>query len=131
MNKDHSYSIEILKFSLAFVFIWFGFLKLLNVSPVLDVIAHAYPFFAVHPTAYLGLAVLEIALGIGILISRFIWPIGWIMVFHLFIATFGVLLSPQAFIGNFLVLSIVGEFVVKNFVLIAGILVVLSYERIT
>ena len=121
--------IKTLRFSLALVFIWFGLLKLLNISPVFDVIANAYPFITVNPAVYFSLALFEIILGIGILIPRFIQWIGWIMIFHLAFATLGVLLSPQAFIGGFPALSIIGEFVVKNFVLIAGALVVVTDSR--
>lgn len=122
-------SIKFLRISLAVVFLWFGLLKLFNVSPVFDVIAKAYPFITNNPTLYFLLAVLEIALGIGILIPKIFIVSSWVMVGHLLVATFGVLLSPQAFTGSFPFLSVVGEFVVKNFVLIAGALVLISQNK--
>lgn len=126
INK--SLAIKLLKLSLFIVFLWFGILKLLNVSPVLDIVAGAYPFIANTPWFFTALALFEIILGIGILIPRFMKISAWIMIFHLLFATLGVLVSPQAFIGGFPYLSMVGEFVVKNFVLVAGALVVARHD---
>lgn len=118
-----------LRGSLAVVFLWFGVLKLLQASPVFDVIANSYPFIAEYPVFYFLLAVFEIALGIGMLLRRFVRWAGWIMVGHLVFATLGVLFSPQAFTAGFPLLSVVGEFVIKNFVLIAAALAVIFSER--
>jgi uncharacterized membrane protein YkgB len=107
------------------VYLWFGALKLFDVSPVVDVIRDAYPFFVSMPLMYRLLAIVEVALGAGILIPRFARLSAFGMLIHLFFATFGVLLSPQAFLGGFPFLSIVGEFVVKNVVLIAALLLIL------
>lgn len=122
----HLWATRVLRVSLALVFVWFGVLKIAGVSPVVGIIAKSYPFIAEIPTFYFLLALLEIVLGIGILIPRLVSLSAWIMVGHLLVATLGVLLSPQAFAGGFPLLSVVGEFVVKNFVLIAGALVVIS-----
>ncbi len=121
--------IRTIRFSLALVFIWFGILKLLNISPVFDVVANTYPFITANPAAYFGLAVLEIALGVGMLIPRFIRITAWIMIVHLSLATLGVLFSPQAWSGNFPALSVIGEFVVKNFVLMAAAFTALSLTK--
>lgn len=123
-NLKLDFAIWMLKASLTVVFVWFGTLKLLNVSPVFDVISAAYPFITSHYVLYFCLAVLEIVLGICLLIPRFARLAGWVMVAHLVIATLGVLFSPQAFTSGFPLLSVVGEFVVKNFVLMAAALVV-------
>ncbi|RJQ28464.1 DUF417 family protein [Candidatus Parcubacteria bacterium] len=126
--KLHGIALTLLRFSLAFVFLWFGLLKLFGVSPVLDVIARAYPFMVENKTLFLLLAILEVALGIGILVRRFAVLSAWIMVGHLLLATGGVLFSPQAFVNHFPFLSVVGEFVIKNIVLIASALLVIAYE---
>ncbi len=122
-------AIKLLRVSLALVFLWFGLLKLFDVSPVFDIIAQSYPFITNHHALYLLLGVLEIALGIGILIPKTSVISAWVMVGHLAFATLGVLLSPQAFSGAFPLLSVIGEFVVKNFVLIGGALVLISQNK--
>lgn len=124
-------SIKLLRFSLALIFLWFGFLKIFNVSPVFDIIASAYPFITNHIILYQFLAVLEIAIGIGMLVPKLTRISSWVMIGHLAVATLGVLLSSQAFLGAFPLLSVVGEFVVKNIVLIAGAWVVLVDSKRT
>lgn len=121
MNRN---SLKILKISLATIFLWFGFLKLFDVSPVANVIASSYPWIIEIRIFYVLLALTEIGLGIGILIPRLTKISAWLMAAHLLAATFGVLFSPQAFVGSFPLLSLTGEFVVKNFVLIAGAFVI-------
>ena len=121
MNKD---SLTILKVSLAMVFVWFGLLKFFDVSPVANIIASAYPWLMEIRIFYVLLALFEIGLSIGILVPKISKIIAALMILHLLGATFGVLFSEQAFVGGFPYLSVVGEFVVKNFVLIAGAFII-------
>ena len=124
-----SLELRLLKISIAVVFIWFGLLKFLNVSPVVDIITRAYPFITENQILYLFLAVLEILIGIGLLIPKFVRVSALVATLHLSIATLGVLFSPQAFLTAFPFLSLVGEFVVKNLVLIAGVLLIAKNSR--
>ncbi len=124
-----SLELKLLKISIAVVFIWFGLLKFLNVSPVVDIIARAYPFITENQILYLFLAVLEILIGIGLLIPKFVRVSALVAAIHLSIATLGVLFSPQAFLTSFPFLSLVGEFVIKNLVLIAGVLLIAKNSR--
>ena len=118
----------ILRVTLAGVFLWFGFLKLFNVSPVVDIIAASFPLIIKYPVLYILLALAEIVIGIGILLPYKRRIVYWAVVCHLLIATLGVLFSPQAFLKTFPFLSVTGEFVVKNFVLIAAALLLLAEE---
>ncbi len=129
-DRALSLAIKFLQISLSVVFLWFGFLKLFGVSPVGEIIAKAYPFIAANRYLFLSLALLEIALGIGIAVPRLTKISAWVMAAHLLVATFGVLFSSQAFTGGFPVLNMAGEFVIKNFVLIAGAMVVANYQNI-
>lgn len=110
----------LLRLSLGIVYLWFGALKLVGMSPVLELVRLTYPPFATAPL-YVGLALFE--LGLGIVLLAGVWK-RWAApaaVFHL-IGTFGVLVSaPQkAFLPNFPFLTMEGEFVVKNLVLLAA-----------
>lgn len=115
---------RLLIFSLSLVFIWFGALKFFGISPVNQIIGEAYPWITENRIWYFGLAIFEIGIGVGLLVPGSRRLSAWIMAAHLLFATFGVLFSPQAFAENFPFLSLAGEFVVKNFVLVAGALVV-------
>ena len=129
ISQRFLFAMKFLRLSLAVVFLWFGFLKLFNVSPVFDIIASVYPFITSHQSLYLLLALFEIVVGVGMLVPRMVVVSSWVMIGHLALATFGVLLTPQAFTGSFPFLSVVGEFVVKNFVLMAGAFVVLVAQN--
>lgn len=131
MSRDalRHVSLILLRISLAIVFIWFGLLKLFGESPVVDVISQAYPWIAESPKLFFALGLLEVILGVGLFVPHLVTLSAWAMVGHLLVATFGVLISPQAFIDHFPLLSVAGEFVVKNIVLIAGALVLIVYTR--
>lgn len=110
--------------SLGIVYLWFGALKLIGLSPALELIRRAYPPMATTPL-YIALAVFELALGIALLSGYWKrWTAGAV-IFHLF-GTFGVLLSaPQTvFLPRFPFLTLEGEFVVKNLVLLAAAVVI-------
>src|SRR3989454_10730674 len=111
---------RLLGWSLGIVYLWFGALKLAHLSPVLELIRRASPLLAKAPF-YNLLAFSELALGAMLLAG--VWK-RWtaaLAVMHL-IGTFSVVFSsPQtAFRLSFPILTMEGEFVVKNLVLIAA-----------
>jgi len=111
---------RLLGWSLGIVYLWFGALKLAHLSPVLELIRRASPLLAKAPF-YNLLAFSELALGAMLLAG--VWK-RWtaaLAVMHL-IGTFSVVFSsPQtAFRPSFPILTMEGEFVVKNLVLIAA-----------
>jgi len=122
---------RLLGWSLGIVYLWFGALKLANLSPVLELIRRSSPLLAKAPF-YNLLAISELVLG-AMLVAG-VWK-RWTAaaaVMHL-IGTFSVVFSsPQtAFRPGFPILTMEGEFVVKNLVLIAaaGTLWLLAGER--
>jgi uncharacterized membrane protein YkgB len=116
--------ITLLRISLGVVFVWFGALKVANVTPVGDLVAGTLPF--VDPAWFVPfLGGVEVALGLGLLIGRAITVISAVLVAHL-CGTFLVLvIQPELAFqnGNPLLLTTIGEFVIKNVVLIAAALV--------
>jgi putative oxidoreductase len=116
--------VPLLRISLGVVFVWFGALKIANVTPVGDLVAGTLPF--VDPVWFVPfLGGVEVALGLGLLLGRAITVISAVLVGHL-CGTFLVLvMQPELAFqnGNPLLLTTIGEFVVKNVVLIAAALV--------
>ena len=117
--------IPILRVSLAVVFIWFGLLKLTGHSPVVALIAHTVDWWP--PDVFVPvLGLWEVAVGFGLLFKialRLTLLLFWLQL----AGTFSVLLlRPEiAFqAGHPLLLTVEGEFVVKNLVLIAAGLVI-------
>ena len=126
-RPTHRYGIPLLRIALGVVFVWFGALKLTPSSPVAQLVADTVPFLPKNIFVP-ALGLFEIFLGVALIIGRRLDLIGVLLVAHL-IGTFLVLVvTPrEAFInGDPLMLTMVGEFVVKNVVLIAAGLVVVS-----
>lgn len=119
------WSVPILRLSLGIVFLWFGALKVFGVTPVSDLVAATV--YWVDPDWFVPLlGVVEMLVGAGLILRRALR-----LILAVFLAqmagTFLVLimLPDVAFQdGNPLLLTVEGEFVVKNLVLLSAGLVV-------
>jgi uncharacterized membrane protein YkgB len=124
------WSITLLRLSVAVVFIWFGALKVFGVTPVTDLVADTV--YWVDPTWFVpALGVFEIAVGIGLLARRFLRLVLGLFALQM-AGTFLVLLVQPGIAfqdGNPLLLTVEGEFVIKNLVLLSAGLVVGSTVR--
>lgn len=117
----------LMRIALGVVFIWFGALKIANITPVADLVADTLAFVPI-PAAILlpALGAFEVVAGGLLIAGRMLRPVLAVLVAHL-TGTFLVLVTLPwvAFQdGNPLLLTTEGEFVVKNLVLIAGALCV-------
>ena len=114
-----------LRVSLAIVFIWFGALKILGISPVVDLVASTV--YWVDPDWFVpALGVVEVLVGLGLLFNRFIRAVLLVLALQM-VGTFLVffLLPDIAYQdGNPLKLTVEGEFILKNLVLLAAGMVV-------
>ena len=128
MNNYKKLLIKLLRYSLAIIFIWFGLLKVFGYNPVYDLITSVTPFLA-EGTGLQLLGAFETFIGLGLVIKRARLPIHILLVLHLagtfltFITAWNLIFNP-----GFPILSIAGEFVVKNLTLAIAGLVVLVYE---
>jgi len=114
---------RLLRLSLGMVYLWFGALKVMGVSPAVDLIRQSYPVLAT-PALFMGLGLSEVALAVALISGLWKPWTAAATVGHM-IGTFGVFLfSPQVvFAPHFPCLTITGEFVAKNVVLISVALV--------
>lgn len=119
------WSIPALRVSVGVVFIWFGALKLLDVTPVTDLVANTvYWFDPDWVVPVLGLV--EVIVGLGLVFEVALRPVLALFLLQM-LGTFLVfLIQPEvAFEGsNPLLLTTEGEFVVKNLVLLSAGLVI-------
>lgn len=122
-------SIALLRVVLGAVYVWFGILKVVGASPIADLVAAMVPFLPPH-VAVVGMGVAEVILGVALVLGVFVPWIAALQVFHL-LGTFAVFVFYPAVVhtGNPFVLTLEGEFIAKNLVLIAGLLVVAGYSR--
>ena len=120
------FCLPLLRMSLGVVFVWFGALKLTRTTPVADLVADTVPILPAH-LFVTALGAFEVVIGLALLVNRWTQVAALIMIMHLG-GTFLVLVTqPEVSFqgGNPLLLTMTGEFVVKNVVLItAGIVLI-------
>lgn len=127
LMQEHS--VTLLRIALGVVFLWFGALKVTGTSPVADLVAQTYSFLPAEPF-FMVLGIWEIVIGIGLIFKialRMILALLWLQM----LGTFGApVFAPHIFFlgGNPLLLTVQGEFVVKNIVLITAGLVIGGYQ---
>ncbi len=120
-----SYGIRVLRVALAVTFVWFGALKVVGRSPVGDLVAQTV--YWLPPTFFVPfLGWWEVAIGIGLLLGvalRLVLSLFWLQMAGTFLV---LVLRPELAFqsGNPLLLTVTGEFVIKNLVLIAAGLVI-------
>ena len=124
------YGVTALRIALAIVFIWFGVLKVIDRSPVEDLVKDTI-YFLPEDTFFVILGIWEIVIGIGLLIPvalRLTLLLFWLQMAGTFLSL--IILPGRAFQdGNPLLLDVTGEFIIKNLVLIAAGLVIGSTVR--
>lgn len=114
----------ILRLSLGVVFVWFGALKILDVSPAADLVAATVYF--VPPELFVPvLGVWEVAIGVCLLYRKLI-RLGILLLFLQMPGTFlpMVLLPEVTFATIPYELTVEGQYIVKNLVLIGAALAV-------
>jgi uncharacterized membrane protein YkgB len=124
------WGITALRVSLGLVFVWFGALKIFQISPVADLVARTV--YWVDPSWFVPvLGGVEVIIGIGLLAGRAlrtILALFWLQMLGTFLVL--IVLPEVAFQrGNPLLLTVEGEFVVKNLVLLSAGMVVGSTVR--
>ena len=129
----HRFSAPILRGSLAIVFIWFGLLKMAGVSPAASLVAGTAPW--ANPAWFVPLiGVVEVLLGcglFGLIRGRALGLIAGIVAAHMAAATALVLITQPGGVfehGNPMLLTMEGEFLAKNLVLIAAALMVVGHS---
>ena len=119
------WSVPALRVALGVVFVWFGALQVVRASPVADLVARTV--YWVDPDWFVpALGVVEIAIGLGLILALGLRVVLFVFVGQMIgTALVFVVLPHVAFQdGNPLLLTVEGEFVVKNLVLIAAGMVV-------
>ena len=117
--------VSLLRVCLGIIFCWFGVLKVLGQSPVAALVAHTV--YWVSPAFFIPfLGLWEIAIGIGLvckLALRLTLLLFWLQMAGTFLVL--VIRPDTAFLhSNPLLLTLEGEFVIKNLALIAAGVVV-------
>ncbi len=124
------YGIRVLRLAVGTTFIWFGALKIFGHSPVGDLVARTVYWFPARVFVPV-LGYWELAVGLGLLFDvalRLVLLLFWVQLAGTFLV---LVLRPELAFqdGNPLLLTMTGEFVIKNLVLIAAGIVIGSTVR--
>lgn len=118
------YGHRLLRYSLAFIFIWFGLLKPLGMSPAADLVAHTVYWFP--PEVFVPiLGWWEVAIGVGLLFR----PLVRVALLLLFLQMPGtalpLVLLPAVCFSEFpFGLTLEGQYIIKNLTLISAAIVI-------
>ena len=118
------YGHRLLRFSLAIIFIWFGLLKVLGMSPAAKLVAHTVYWFP-RDVFVPVLGWWEVAIGVGLLFR----PLVRVALFLLFLQMPGtalpLVLLPDVCFSKFpLGLTLEGQYIIKNLTIISAALVI-------
>jgi len=118
------YGHRLLRYSLAIIFIWFGLLKPLGMSPAADLVANTV--YWLPPDVFLPiLGWWEVAIGVGLLFR----PLVRMALFLLFLQLPGtalpLLLLPDVCFSKFPIgLTLEGQYIIKNLTIISAAIVI-------
>ncbi|MBA3956845.1 MAG: hypothetical protein H0X51_00410 [Parachlamydiaceae bacterium] len=129
IKQMRQWGIWLLRVSLGIVFFWFGLLKIFNVSPVQHMIEKTYTFTVERPEYIIFLGIIEVLIGLGLIFKVYLKT----TLILLWLQIAGILLSvffhpPLFFNGNPFFLTLEGEFVVKNLIILAASIVIGGYR---
>jgi uncharacterized membrane protein YkgB len=114
--------IPVARFSIFLIFFWFGFIKLLGLSPA-GPLAHALIEKTVgvqyFDTLFIILAVLECIIGVLFLFPKATRVVIPLLLFHMLIVCSPLLLVPDYTWQQAFVPTIEGQYIIKNAVVIA------------
>jgi uncharacterized membrane protein YkgB len=123
-EKIEKYSIVIMRIALAIVYIWFGGLKIIGLSPAGDLVEHTVFWF--QPQIFIPvLGICEVTIGLGLLIKRFVPITILLLLLHMIATLFPLFILTDACFDAFPYRpTLVGQYIIKNLVLVAGALVI-------
>jgi uncharacterized membrane protein YkgB len=124
--RDHG--VRYLRYSLAIVFIWFGLLKPLGWSPASGLVANTV--YLLNPSWFVPfLGWWEVLIGVCLLRRSWI-RVGIFLMAIQMVGTFlPLVLLPEVTWTGFMTLTLEGQYIIKNLVLISAALVVGSHVR--
>lgn len=110
------------RFAIFAVYVWFGTLKIIGLSPasqlvhhLFDATIHGIPFGAF----YLAFSIFEVVIGVMFLVprlTRFVIPL---LAIHMVTTFLPLVFLPGEAWNGFMVLTLEGQYIVKNLVIIA------------
>lgn len=118
------HSVNMMRVALAIVYIWFGGLKIFGMSPAGELVEKTVYWF--RPEIFIPiLGICEVIIGLGLLVKRFIPVTIVLLLLHMAVTFFPVFIVQTVCFSAFPYQpTLVGQYIIKNVVLISGALVI-------
>ncbi len=113
-----------MRLALAIVYIWFGSLKIIGMSPAGELVEQTVYWF--DPKIFVPiLGIFETAIGLGLLIKRFVPYTIILLLMHMSVTIFPIFILTKTCFDAFPYCpTLVGQYIIKNLVLVAGALII-------
>lgn len=127
--KLRKVGVPFLRYAIGIIFLWFGFLKLIGVSPAMEIVERTV--YWVNPSWFVPfLGAWEMAIGICFIIKPIV-RVGIALLIPQMVGTFLplILLPGVTFQGNILLPTLEGQYILKNLVIIGAAIAIGSTVR--
>jgi len=118
------HSVNLMRVALAIVYIWFGALKIFGMSPAGELVEKTVYWF--RPEIFVPiLGVCEVIIGLGLLFKRLIPFTIVLLLLHMAATIFPIFILQKVCFDAFPYCpTLVGQYIIKNLVIISGALVI-------
>lgn len=125
-KKMEKHSVNMMRISLAIVYVWFGALKIFGMSPAGELVEQTVYWF--KPEIFIPiLGIGEVIIGLGLLIKRFIPYTIVLLLMHMAVTFFPIFILKKVCFDTFPYCpTLVGQYIIKNLILISGALVIVA-----
>jgi putative oxidoreductase len=134
INLARRVGIPAMRAALGLTFIWFGALKITNDTPVAELVANTVNWLPLVEGSWFVpfLGVVEVLLGGALVLGKGLRAVLPLLFAHLTGTFLALVTQPDVAFkdGNLLMLTTEGEFVVKNLILLSGILILYATQRV-
>lgn len=126
INWSQHHAVKLLRLSFSVIFFWYGLLKIIGKSPVEELVAASTTLIGAHDFVVV-LGYWEVLIGLGFLFKR-LQKFALLLLFMQFPGTFlPLFLDPaDCFIKIPFELTLTGQYIFKNLILISSALVLVS-----
>lgn len=133
INPTPAQAVLASRLAIALVYFWFGTLKILGFSPaeplVQDLFQHTLGWLMPFSVFYILFALFEIWIGVTILWRRFDQFNAWLIGAHLITTILPLLFLPETSWSGFLVPTLVGQYILKNALIVSAVMTITSREK--
>jgi putative oxidoreductase len=134
INLARRIGIPAMRVALGLTFIWFGALKITNDTPVAELVANTVNWLPLVEGSWFVpfLGAVEVLLGGALVLGKGLRAVLPLLFAHLAGTFLALVTQPDVAFqdGNPLMLTTEGEFVVKNMILLSGVLILYATQRV-